>query len=100
MTDEILDLLADAVVARMSARLSHETPPATPSADLPTLPESCNTATAARHLGLSAQYLKTLRVKGGGPKYQKVGRTVRYLRRDLEQFRAGHLRRNTSEATK
>jgi hypothetical protein len=100
MSDEILDLLTDAVMARVSARLSHEPPPAAPSAELPALPESCDTATAATFLGLSRQFLKQMRLKGNGPPFVKVGATVRYSKDALVAFRARRTRRNTSQQPK
>ena len=48
---------------------------------------------AARFLAISFRTLQTWRVRGGGPRFCKIGRAVRYRRRDLidwveEQSRA------------
>jgi len=41
---------------------------------------------AAKYTGLSEIYLRTLRMKGGGPDYLKVGRAVLYDVRDLDRW--------------
>jgi hypothetical protein len=90
----LVDEIAEAVAAKIVARLAQITTPASAPIDEP---ESIDTAAAGKIVGLSSQYLKLLRVKGGGPRYTKIGRSVRYLRRDLESFRAAHMRKHTSE---
>ena len=42
-----------------------------------------NTAQAAEYTGLAKQTLHQKRVSGGGPKFCKIGRSVRYRREDL-----------------
>jgi predicted DNA-binding transcriptional regulator AlpA len=40
---------------------------------------------AADFLGVSVRTLQAWRVRGGGPRYCKIGRAVRYQRRELAQ---------------
>jgi predicted DNA-binding transcriptional regulator AlpA len=44
---------------------------------------------AAERLGLSVKTLRAWRLQGRGPKYLKLGRAVRYLVQDLDQWAAG-----------
>lgn len=69
--------------------LSARSAPADPGA-LPT-PE------AAEYLGLSPATLETLRTRGGGPPFVKLGRRVVYRREDLDAWIAERLRRSTSD---
>jgi excisionase family DNA binding protein len=41
---------------------------------------------AARYLDLSESWLRKARMNGSGPPFIKVGRTVRYLREDLDSW--------------
>jgi predicted DNA-binding transcriptional regulator AlpA len=50
---------------------------------------------AAEFLGLSVQ---AWRVRGGGPRYTKIGRSVRYQRRELVAFQQSHTVSSTTEA--
>ncbi len=45
-----------------------------------------DTNTAARYLSLSASTLHKYRTLGGGPKYVKLGRNVRYQKVDLDAW--------------
>ncbi|GMV07924.1 MAG: hypothetical protein AMXMBFR53_41990 [Gemmatimonadota bacterium] len=55
-----------------------------------------NEAEAARFLGVEPLFLRTRRVRGGGPKYMRLGhRTVRYAPADLREW----LRERTFVAT-
>ena len=55
---------------------------------------------AAKLTGLSRYWFQAKRYKGGGPPYQKFGRSVRYwLPRLVEWFNQNGLRRNTSQST-
>jgi predicted DNA-binding transcriptional regulator AlpA len=56
-----------------------------------------DTPSAARFLGLSTSTLEAWRCRGGGPRYRKLGRAVRYLESDLVAFRDGCARENTSQ---
>lgn len=46
-------------------------------------PRLLNTAQAAMYTGLAKQTLHQKRVSGGGPKFCKIGRSVRYRKEDL-----------------
>jgi hypothetical protein len=58
--------------------------------------DTLDTEEAARFLGCSASKLTKNRVTGDGPIFCKLGRSVRYLRRDLRAFRDSRRRRSTS----
>jgi hypothetical protein len=45
---------------------------------------------AAELLGVSVRTLQAWRLRGGGPRYCKMGRAVRYLRRELIAFQEDH----------
>ncbi len=47
-------------------------------------PRLLNTAQAAEYLGLAKQTLHQKRVSGGGPRFCKIGRAVRYRIEDLD----------------
>jgi hypothetical protein len=49
-----------------------------------------NTAQAAFYIGLSQRTLEKMRVTGGGPKYRKHGRYVRYHIDELDDWSKGH----------
>ena len=53
---------------------------------------------AAEFLGVSVRTLQAWRVRGGGPRYCKIGRAVRYQRRALVEFQQEHTVSSTSEA--
>lgn len=69
--------------------------------DNPTwLLEAVDTAEASRITGLAVATLNTLRSRGGGPSFIKVGqRAVRYQRRHLLEFLAERRRCNTSNTS-
>ncbi|MDZ5698682.1 helix-turn-helix domain-containing protein [Chelativorans sp. M5D2P16] len=48
-----------------------------------------NTAQAAFYIGLSQRTLEKMRVIGGGPKYRKHGRYVRYHIDELDDWSKG-----------
>jgi excisionase family DNA binding protein len=56
-------------------------------------------AEAARLLRLSERTLERLRVAGGGPKFVKAGRSVRYRQCDLDAWIEARVVNSTSEAT-
>jgi predicted DNA-binding transcriptional regulator AlpA len=59
-----------------------------------------NTNAAALHVGLARQTLAKLRVKGGGPRYLKVGARVFYPLSELDQWTSSHpLRRSTVDVS-
>lgn len=49
-------------------------------------PRLLNTAQAAEYTGLAKQTLHQKRVSGGGPKFCKIGRSVRYRKEDLNTW--------------
>jgi len=49
-------------------------------------PRLLNTEQVASYIGLAKQTITELRVKGGGPKFCKIGRAVRYKREDLDAW--------------
>jgi excisionase family DNA binding protein len=57
-----------------------------------------DTAQAAHYVGLSRRTLEKMRVAGGGPKFRKHGRYVRYHIDDLDDWSAARARRSTSDA--
>lgn len=56
-----------------------------------------DTAGAAARIGLRPSTLETLRCRGGGPQFVKLGRRVRYRIADLDAYVAAHLVSSTSE---
>ena len=56
-----------------------------------------NTIEAARYLGLSKPTLERFRTLGGGPKYAKLGSSVRYRKADLDAWLESRLVRSTSQ---
>lgn len=55
------------------------------------------TREAATHIGLAVTTLEKMRVYGGGPKYLKLGRAVRYRIDHLEEWLDERLTASTSE---
>jgi hypothetical protein len=49
-------------------------------------------------LKVSPKCLESWRLKGHGPKFLRIGRLVRYRRRDVVAYLDGQLRRSTSDA--
>ena len=52
---------------------------------------------AAEHYGISVRTFQAWRVKGSGPKYCKIGRSVRYRQSDLSDFIKECVTGSTSE---
>lgn len=52
---------------------------------------------AADYLGVKRTTLEAWRCRGGGPKFVKLGRLVKYRRSDLDEFIEARVRSNTSE---
>jgi predicted DNA-binding transcriptional regulator AlpA len=52
---------------------------------------------AAKILGVSTSWLAKARLSGDGPKYVKIGRSVRYLESDLHEYIKARTRGSTSE---
>ena len=60
-------------------------------------PGALSTPLAADYVGLSPATLETLRVRGGGPTFVKLGRRVVYRREDLDAWLKTARRASTSE---
>ncbi|WDF73938.1 helix-turn-helix transcriptional regulator [Novosphingobium sp. KACC 22771] len=58
------------------------------------------TTQAARYVGLSKPTLERYRTMGGGPRYLKLGKAVRYRTEDLDIWMAIRLVNSTSETVK
>lgn len=80
---EIKQAVAQAVAEQLAAREA--------------MPEVFDTAGAARYANVSKQLFELLRVEGGGPRYVKLGRLVRYRRAALEEWLIERERAHTSE---
>lgn len=52
---------------------------------------------AADFLNVSPRTLQTWRLRGGGPAFVKMGKSVRYRAADLDEFVAGKVTNSTSE---
>jgi excisionase family DNA binding protein len=50
---------------------------------------------AADYLNSSVSTLAKRRLYGGGPRFTRIGRAVRYRKSDLDEFMASNLRRST-----
>lgn len=53
---------------------------------------------AADYLGLKRTTLEAWRCRGGGPRFVKMGRLVKYRTADLDAFIETRVRSNTTEA--
>ncbi|WP_375208268.1 helix-turn-helix transcriptional regulator [Hyphococcus sp.] len=60
--------------------------------------EAVTAADAAQVTGVPPATLATWRSRGGGPKFLKLGRVVRYRRRALYEWMAARERRHTGDA--
>lgn len=56
------------------------------------------TPAAAEYCGLAQPTLETLRTRGGGPTFARVGKAIVYCRADLDAWLAARRARNTAEA--
>ena len=56
-----------------------------------------STEQAARYLGVCRKTLDRLRTDGGSPAYCKLGKSVRYLREDLDEWARTGRRPSTSD---
>ncbi len=62
------------------------------------LDEAVLTAEASRITGEPVPTLETKRVRGGGPVFLKLGKSVRYTRRACFEYLAARQRTSTSES--
>lgn len=60
-------------------------------------PGALTTPLAAKYLGLAPATLETLRSRGGGPPFVKLGRRVVYRREDLDAWLQERVRKSTSD---
>ena len=69
------------------------------AAEVPYLPEPgvLTTPAAAEYVGLSPATLETMRTRGGGPVFVKLGSRVVYRREDLDSWVKERRRKSTSE---
>jgi predicted DNA-binding transcriptional regulator AlpA len=51
----------------------------------------------SKMINMSEAWLEQKRCKGGGIPFIKIGRSVKYDRKDVEEFIEKHKRRNTSQ---
>jgi len=56
-----------------------------------------DTKAAAQYIGLAAHTLEKMRSSGGGPKYMKLGRAVRYSPDLLDEWMEARIVSSTSE---
>lgn len=57
-----------------------------------------DTRQAAQYLGLQPTTLSTWRTRGGGPRFLKLGSSVRYRLSDLDAFTSERTRTSTSDS--
>jgi hypothetical protein len=60
-------------------------------------PTVLDTRAAADFLGVSARTLEGFRVRGGGPRFVKIGGAVRYRLASLEEYLSQQERSSTSD---
>lgn len=60
-------------------------------------PHFLDSSQAAEYLNLKRTTLEAWRCRGGGPKFVKLGRLVKYRLADLDEFIEARIRCNTSE---
>jgi hypothetical protein len=60
-------------------------------------PEYMSPPKAALYLDSSTSTLAKLRLRGGGPRYCRIGRAIRYRRNDLDVWLSSFGRRSTSD---
>jgi predicted DNA-binding transcriptional regulator AlpA len=81
----------------MFTALSSKLEPALPDCSLDYLEQLIDEAEAARFLAFSVRSLQGWRYRGGGPRFVKIGRTVRYRRRDLQAWAEAQIRVSTAD---
>ncbi len=82
---------------RRAVREAPSAPPVDVAAPPLFEPGAYSTPLAADYLGLSPATLETLRIRGGGPTFSKLGRRVVYQREDLDAWLAERRRQSTSD---
>ncbi|MBK1631206.1 hypothetical protein CKO31_10740 [Thiohalocapsa halophila] len=76
---------------------AHPTTQHAPYADAAPLRPFLTERQAAAYLAISPRTLQSWRVRGGGPRYVKVGANVRYRAEDLTAWVEDQNRANTSD---
>ena len=66
-------------------------------AEAPASDALLNTCEAAQCLGVSESFLAKARMQGTGPRYRKLGRSVRYAQGDLNQYLLACSRTSTAD---
>lgn len=61
------------------------------------VPQLCSCSETAKLLGVSLSWLAKSRMRGDGPRYRKIGRSVRYVLADLHEYLKARCRNSTSE---
>ena len=59
-------------------------------------PPLLNEKAAAEWLGMSLRWIQGSRVTGDGPPFVRIGRSVRYRPRDLEEWASEHIYHSTA----
>jgi predicted DNA-binding transcriptional regulator AlpA len=59
-----------------------------------------NSKQLAEKLNVSPSFLTSLRIRGDGPKYIRMGHAVRYFWSDVEEYLENSRRKSTSEYVK
>ena len=62
--------------------------------------EYLSTAEAAEYLRVSRKFLETARCRGDGPRFSKIGRSVRYARSELDAFMSANSCTKTDDKTR
>lgn len=83
---------------KLKPATSRKAEPSTASKPVLALPLLLTPQEAAERLKLSVSWLAKARMRGDGPPYIKVGRSVRYPEPALLQWMKGRMRTSTSEA--
>lgn len=68
-----------------------------PQNPTPLFAEWMSSSKAAGYTDSSVSTLAKLRLKGGGPRFCRIGRAIRYRRSDLDEWLVASSRRSTSD---
>ena len=86
--EEIITRAAERAASEAVERVLHQNIPAA---------QWLTTFQAASYLSLSRQQLEIWRSKGGGPRFAKLSKVVRYRRSALDDYMAAREREHTAE---
>lgn len=59
-----------------------------------------NEKQAAALMNVSVSFLQKLRIRGGGPKFLKISKSIRYRKSDIETYLSESERQSTSQSFK